>query len=309
MAYQDLNQFLSECWGWGNETSGLLSIAANASNIAIDSNPPYSISDFLSAFPQFSGPAINLTGTLDGATGVVTSLSSVAGLLPGQLVAGPGVQAGSLILSITPGPIQVVATTVSGNLNITVNSSAGIINGAPVSGPGIQAGSVVLNVVGNTVTLSQAATANASNVMLQVGENPSMTISQNTVQAGTVTLQVFTTPLVPMTILQAYINLASASIQSLRWCEMWQFGMGLYIAHYCTLFLQAYAQGPGSSAGQVAAAGFAIGIKTSKSAGDVSVGIAVLEGLQDWGAYQLTIYGQQFATFAKALGSGGMLLL
>ena len=310
MPQPDYNSMLDECWGYGpDECSALLAVVSSASNVAIGANPLYYISDFLSSFPQFSGVPVNVTGTLDGATGIVTDLSSVAGLLAGQLVSGAGIPPGTLILSVTPGPVMVTATTENGNLNIVVSSAVGIVVGSPVSGAGIQAGSVVLNVAGTTVTLSQAATADGVLIPIQIGANPSMTISQNTIIAGTFILDVFTKPLVPAMVLQAYINLATASIQSVRWFEMWPLAMDLYIAHYCTLFLRAFAQGPGSTASQVAAAGFAIGVQTSKSAGDVSVGSSVIGGLEDWGSYQLTIYGQQFATFAKSIGSGGMLIL
>ena len=310
MPQPDYNALLGECWGYGPDAcSVLLSVIASASNVAIGANPPYAISDFLSSFPQFSGTPINVAGTLTSGSDVVSNLSSVAGLAAGQLVSAPGIPSGALILSLTPGPIQVTSTTENGNLNIVVSDSTGVVTGAPVSGAGIQAGSVVLNIAGTTLTLSQAATADGVNVALQIGANPSIAISQNATTSGLATLQVFTKPLIPAMILQTYINLATASIQQVRWCEMWYLAMDLYIAHYCTLFLQAYAQGPGSTASQVAAAGFAIGIKISKSAGDVSVGISVLQGLEDWGSYQLTIYGQQFATFAKSIGSGGMLLL
>lgn len=312
MAYQDLNQFINQIYGWGDgsgEASALLALAGSASNVAIGGNPPYTVSDFLTYHPQFTGTPINVQGTLDGTTGVISNLSSVAGLAAGQLVAGPGIVAGSNILSLTPGPIRTTAITENGGINIVVISSVGIVNGQPCSGPGIQSGSVVLNVIGSTVTLSQAATADGVNVLVQFGSNPSVTISNPTTLTGVQTLQVYTNPLVPIPILKSFINVASASIQSVRWCELWYVAMGWYIAHNCIMFLRSFAQGSGSSISQVVAAGLAIGIQTSKSAGDVSVGMSVITGLEDWGSFQLTLPGQQFATYAKAIGSGPMLLL
>ena len=312
MAYQDLNQFINQIYGWGDgsgEASALLALAGSASNIAIGGNPPYSVSDFLTFHPQFSGSPVAVQGTLDGTTGIVSNLSSVRGLLPGQLVAGPGIVPGSTILSVTPGPINTTATTVNGNINIVVASTVGVKIGAVCSGVGIQAGSVVLAIVGNTITLSQSATANGTNVAVQFGANPSMTISNPTNQIGTFGLGVYTTPLVPTPILNAFIFVASAGIQSARWCELWYTAMGWYVSHQCIMFLRQYAQGAGSTISQVVAAGLAIGVQTSKSAGDVSVGISVLTGIEDWGSFQLTVPGQMFATYAKAIGSGGMLLL
>ena len=309
MAYQNLDAFLSEVWGWGPESSAALVLTGLASNVAIGGNPPYTVTDFLVHHPQFAGQPTIISGALDGSTGIVTDLSSVSGLAAGQLVAGPGTQDGSIVQSVSIPPLQVTATLEIGNINITVNKADGILNGAPVIGANVPDATVVLNIAGNTLTISNAPTANGFLVPLQIGANPSMTLSLPTTQAGTVQLNVYTKPLIPAVVLKSYINLASKSIQSARWCELWHVAMGLYIAHYCTLFLKAFAQGPGSTAGQVASAGLAIGIQTSKSAGDVSVGIGVMTGIEDWGTYQLTLYGQQFATFAKSIGSGGMLLL
>jgi hypothetical protein len=310
LAYQDIDQLLNEVWGWPQEGGTLAAYAALVSNVAIGSNPPYSAANFLAFHPQYLGNATIVSGTLDGSTGVITNLSSVTGLAAGQIVAGPGIPQGSAIQSLTPPPIQVTATTVSGNANIVVSSSAGIEIGNPVSGAGIQAGATVLEIQGTTLTLSSTATANGTNVPLQIGVAPSMTISNPTTVAGSgVSISVYTAPLVPSLVLNAYVNLASRCIQSVRWCELWPLGMGLFIEHNCILYLRALAQGPGSTAAQVVQAGLAIGIQTSKAAGNVSVGMAILEGISDWGAYQLTLPGQQFATFAKAIGSGGMLLL
>jgi len=309
MAWQNLDQFIQECWGWSNESSAGLALIGSASNVLVGDNPPYSVSDFLSYHPQFAGCATRVQGTIDGATGNVLNLSSVAGLAIGQLVTGPGVQVGSLIDSLTPGPLILTATTVAGNANITVPSTSGVIVGKPISGAGILSNTTVLAAIGNTITMSNNATANGSNVAVQIGLNPSMILSLPTTEVGTVYVNVFTTPMIPALVMKAYIYLASAQIQSKRWCELWPFAMGLLIAHNCELFIKAYAGGPGSSMARVAEAGLALGVKTSKSAGDVSAGMTALPGLEDWGSYQLTLYGQQFATFAKAIGSGNMLFL
>ena len=59
---------------------------------------------------------------------------------------------------------------------------------------------------------------------------------------------------------------------------------------------------------EVAAQGLAGGIQTSKSVGDVSVGYTPLAALEDWGAWNLTIYGQQLATMARVVGMGPALI-
>jgi len=61
-------------------------------------------------------------------------------------------------------------------------------------------------------------------------------------------------------------------------------------------------------AGQAAAAGLARGITVSKGTGLVSEGIQPISGLENWGAWNETEYGIRFATTAKIVGSGCMLL-
>jgi hypothetical protein len=62
------------------------------------------------------------------------------------------------------------------------------------------------------------------------------------------------------------------------------------------------------SGAAVAAQGLAGGIQTSKSVGDVSVGYQTLSSLANWGAWNLTRYGQQLATMAAVVGSGPMVI-
>ena len=114
---------------------------------------------------------------------------------------------------------------------------------------------------------------------------------------------------IPTPVMNAYISLASGSLAQARYCDMWQMVMGLFIAHYLTLWLQTQQTTPNANAMQVAASGLALGIKTSKSAGDVSLGMQPLTDLEGFGAFQLTAYGQQFATIAKTIGSLPMFIL
>lgn len=115
---------------------------------------------------------------------------------------------------------------------------------------------------------------------------------------------------VPDAVIEAYVYVAGISIMHARWCGMWKLAMGLYIAHFVTLWAQASAAGATSTIQQAAAAGLAIGITTSQSVHDVSVGSTILTGggMERFGAYNLTIFGQEFATWAKAIGSGAMVI-
>jgi hypothetical protein len=106
---------------------------------------------------------------------------------------------------------------------------------------------------------------------------------------------------VPEAIIQIYINLAQSCVQSLRWGIEWPIAMAWFIAHFCTLWLRSEGN-PGGTAGQIAASGLESGIKASKSAGGVSVGIeTVSTDLEGWGAFKETTYGVQYATRANSL--------
>lgn len=118
----------------------------------------------------------------------------------------------------------------------------------------------------------------------------------------------FDTNVIPAAVLTMYVNLANASIQEARWHDAWYVAMGWFIAHFCTLYLQGSAA-PGSPAAQVMAAAEARGLKTSKSVGDVSVGIDyadIAKDLDGWGSFKMTIYGQQLATMGRLTAQGGM---
>lgn len=116
------------------------------------------------------------------------------------------------------------------------------------------------------------------------------------------------TYLMPEIILQMYIDLAHACIKEARWKAYWKIGMGFFIAHFATLYLQSVTDA-NSSAAQVIASGQAKGLTTSESAGDVSYSQdinAIAQDLDGWAAWKLTAFGQQLATFGKLVGKGGM---
>jgi hypothetical protein len=226
---------------WGNGYEGFVgSLTAAASGVIVGVNPPYSATDFFAMYPAFAGKSVSFTATTDGATAVLTAVSSIAGLVVGSFISGPGIPSGATILSIG---------------------------------------------------------------------TDTVTISKNTTAVGTLQPMIdYPSPLLPVFVLSSYIFLASASLASARYCDMWPMVMGLFIAHYSDLWLQTQASTPNANAMQVATAGLAMGIKTSKSAGDVSVGLQPLNDLEGWGAFQLTAYGQQFVTIAMVIGSMPMFL-
>ena len=113
--------------------------------------------------------------------------------------------------------------------------------------------------------------------------------------------------LVPSTMLLEIINMANASVQPDKWLESWRYAVGLYVAHYSTLYLRTYAENS-QTPEQAAASGALVGIVSSATLGDSSVSYdttALTKGTEDWGDLNATTYGQMLANRAKLIGLGG----
>ena len=113
--------------------------------------------------------------------------------------------------------------------------------------------------------------------------------------------------LVPATMLTEIINMANACVQPDKWLESWRYAVGLYVAHYATLYLRTYAESS-PTASQAAASGALVGIVKTATLGDSSVSYdttAVTKGTEDWGDLNSTTYGQMLANRAKLVGAGG----
>lgn len=235
----DYGSIICQAWGWPNDSIGLLSYFASAANITVGANPAYSVVDVLAIYPKFFGPSLAVTLALtSGSPNAVLPATNDA-LMPGQLITGKDIAAGTTIVSVS----------------------------------------------GTAVVLSANATAtNATEAAL-----------------------FYASPLVPLAVMNAYIMLASASIMQSRYQDGWALAMALFIAHYATLWLQSDGN-PASTAAQAAQQGVAKGIQVTKAVGDTSVGYQALTGFEDWGSWNLTMYGMQFMTMARVIGAGPMLI-
>ena len=83
--------------------------------------------------------------------------------------------------------------------------------------------------------------------------------------------------------------------------------MGLYIAHYATLYLRSYSDGS-PTAQSAAMSGAIIGLTSSASLGDASVtydNAAIVAATEKWGAWNSTVYGQMLVTEARLVAMGG----
>ena len=117
--------------------------------------------------------------------------------------------------------------------------------------------------------------------------------------------------LVPCSMLTEIINMANASVQPDKWLESWRYAVGLYVAHYATLYLRTYAQSSPTAA-QAAASGALVGVVKSATLGDSSVSYdtsALTKGTENWGDLNATTYGQMLANRAKLIGAGGSYVL
>lgn len=155
----------------------------------------------------------------------------------------------------------------------------------------------------------------ASNI---VGENTSVYTEEMFLQDFPQFAQKQTPPaepeyvsLIPPFILQQFITMANAAIQEQRWFEKWRWAMGLYIAHYATLYLRTYSDG--SPNVQAAAnSGALIGTVASATLGDASVSYdtrAIVAATEKWGAWNSTAYGQLLVTEARLVSMGGAYII
>ena len=111
--------------------------------------------------------------------------------------------------------------------------------------------------------------------------------------------------------LEQIIQMANVSIQPDKWLDSWRYAVGLYVAHYVTLYLRGYAA-YNETPEQAAASGALVGMVKSATLGDASVSYdtaAITAGTEDWGDLNSTTYGQMFANRAKLIGMAGMLVI
>lgn len=146
----------------------------------------------------------------------------------------------------------------------------------------------------------------ASNI--KTGDNPAFVLADFFTMYPQFGAATDGTYIVPTLMTQIYLNLANACIKEARWHSSWKIGMGLFIAHFCTLYVQGMAD-PNSGAAAILKAGQLRGLETSVSVGDVSVSTdysIIAGGIDGWANWMTTFYGGQLAGIGKMLGKGGI---
>ena len=102
--------------------------------------------------------------------------------------------------------------------------------------------------------------------------------------------------------IEAWVQIAHASLSYARWHEWWRIGMGLFIAHHLTLLAN-------PATADTIEGGLSRGVASSKSVTDMSISYdvsSIATECAGWGTYGQTTYGQQLVQFAKLVGKGGM---
>lgn len=116
----------------------------------------------------------------------------------------------------------------------------------------------------------------------------------------------FTEALHPDARVAFWLRVAGLRLSAARWGELLDDGMALFVAHHLTLE-RAAALATDGTGGKLAAAGHLA--SESKGVGGVSKSKGYAAGTTDWvnaGAWNQTIYGQQFYELMQLIGAGGI---
>ena len=318
--WPNFNTLLCTFWGAGQEFSSAgCAPFLGASNFVFGTNPPYYLDTLLSIYPKFFGLPTALSGCGTVAGSNVVTVPSVDGLQYGQFVQCGGVlPSGSVINGIGSGTVTLSTQA----LSTAVTATLQVYEQPPIPTAVIQ---LFLNLA--TASLVQArwqdawpiavawyaahyltlfAKSDASQVMSVVetavhGEAPvgavpgtvytlSTAPPGNALQALTVN-GLFQAPGMAYTLDGVTITLAAATSSG--------------DALYATWPVQTETFGTVPPTGAaIAAQGLAGGIQVSKSVGDVSVSYQPIAILEQFGQWNLTVYGQQLAQMARVIGAG-----
>lgn len=146
----------------------------------------------------------------------------------------------------------------------------------------------------------------ASNVV--TGDNPPYTVGDFLAIYPQFGVNSSSQEVVPSFLLDQFIAMANSCLKEAQYFELWSYCMGLFVAHFATIYLMGTSSAD-SGAQAVISAAKSRGLETSKSVDSVSVSYdfsQIGQDLAGWAAWTLTIYGVQFATMAKLNGLGGM---
>ena len=328
--WPDFSAWLDTAWGAGQE----FSVAGGMSPWGVGNltprgqNPPYVLDDLAVMYPKFFGPAVQLLNCTTVAGSKTVTVPSTTGLAYGQFIQASGaLPAGSVITGLGTNSITVNQAALTSSTTVTILA----YTAPPVPAAVVQ---VYINLA--TASLKQnlyqdswllamslfaahylTLWAETDGPVLQTAVQNLLHGEQPAPVAGDTTGTQFTLSAAPpggqLSLYRNgdYQTAGTAADYSMPTTTMLSLNVpvGPGDALYATWFTTSTTSTVASpTASQVAAQGLATGILTSKSVGDVSAGYTALESLKEFGAWQLTRYGQQLATLAKTIGSGPMVL-
>lgn len=117
---------------------------------------------------------------------------------------------------------------------------------------------------------------------------------------------------IPEHIIQMFVDAANQNVCICRYGKMWRYVVGLYVAHFATLYLRSYAEeSPTGDPNGSASGGDVIGLVTSEKLGDATITFATTTAstYNDIGSWGETEYGRIYTTFAKAVSAGGSVVI
>ena len=118
-------------------------------------------------------------------------------------------------------------------------------------------------------------------------------------------------PILPEHMLTMFVEYANNSVLPSAWGSSWRYAAGLYVAHHAAMYLKTYSDGSAAPE-MVAAKSQPTGAVKSATMGDTSIDYdnsAVTIGMEKWGAWNATQYGQQLISQARIVGMGGIYVI
>jgi len=103
-------------------------------------------------------------------------------------------------------------------------------------------------------------------------------------------------------IVDAWVGIAHQCVKYSLWDKTWELGMGLFIAHFLTLYQQTIEE---DLVNPVLSKGLSRGLITSESVGGMSVSYdlgSFTSEFDGWGTFKQTIFGQQYVHFLQMMG-------
>lgn len=103
-------------------------------------------------------------------------------------------------------------------------------------------------------------------------------------------------------VVEAWVGIAHQCVKYSLWDRTWELGMGLFIAHFLTLYQQTVEEDIDNP---TLSKGLSRGLVSSESVGGMSVSYdlgSFTSEFDGWGTFKQTIYGQQYVHFLQMMG-------